>query len=115
MTTSADLAHVRDIAATDARTGRWARLSARQQAMLATLLIVILGALVLPPFLFLIQGSVTVAGPTYDSASFGLGNFEAVIRSRHFVATSINSLVFAAASALVVSRGFVRPYWERAA
>ena len=101
MTTSADLAHVRDIAATDARTGRWARISARQQAVLATLLIVILAALVLPPFLFLIQGSLTIAGPTYDSASFGLGNFEAVIRNRHFLTTSINSLIFAAASALV--------------
>ena len=89
------------MAATDARTGRWARLSARQQAVLATLLIVILAALVLPPFLFLIQGSFTIAGPTYDSVSFGLGNFEAVIRNRHFVTTSINSLIFAAASALV--------------
>jgi iron(III) transport system permease protein len=101
LTTSADLAHVRDMAATDARTGRWARLSARQQAMLAALLIVILCALVLPPFLFLIQGSLTIAGPTYDSASFGFGNFEAVIRSRHFITTSINSLIFAALSALV--------------
>jgi iron(III) transport system permease protein len=101
LTTSADLAHVRHIAATDARTGRWARLSARQQTILAVLLIVILCALVLPPFLFLIQGSLTIAGPTYDAAEIGLGNFEAVIRSRHFVATSINSLVFAAASALV--------------
>ena len=101
MTTSADLAHVRHIAATDARTGRWARLSARQQAILAVLLIVILCALVLPPFLFLIQGSLTIAGPTQDAGEIGLGNFEAVIRSRHFLSTSVNSLVFAAASALV--------------
>src|SRR5262249_15590135 len=89
------------MAATDARTGRWARLSARQQAVLAILLIVILAALVLPPFLFLIQGSLTIAGPVNDAAQFGLGNFEAVIRNRHFVTTSINSLIFAAASALV--------------
>lgn len=101
MTTSADLAHVRDVAATDLRTGRWARLSARQQAWLAALLVVILCALVLPPFLFLIQGSLTIAGPVQNAAQFGLGNFEAVLRSRHFVTTSINSLVFAAASALV--------------
>jgi iron(III) transport system permease protein len=101
LATSADLAHVQGIAATDARAGRWARLSARQQAILAVLLIVILCALVLPPFLFLIQGSLTIAGPTQDAGEIGLGNFEAVIRSRHFVATSINSLVFAAASAFV--------------
>jgi iron(III) transport system permease protein len=101
LTTSADLAHVRHIAATDARSDRWARLSARQQAILATFLIVILCALVLPPFLFLLQGSITVAGPTQDAGEIGLGNFEAVIRSRHFVATSVNSLVFAALSALV--------------
>jgi len=101
LTTSADLAHVRHIAATDARTGRWSRLSARQQAILAVLLIVILCALVLPPFLFLIQGSLTIAGPTHDAGEIGLGNFEAVIRSRHFLSTSVNSLVFAAASAFV--------------
>jgi iron(III) transport system permease protein len=101
LTTSADLAHVRHIAATDARSGRWARLSARQQTILASILIVILCALVLPPFLFLLQGSITVAGPTQDAGEIGLGNFEAVIRSRHFVATSVNSLVFAALSALV--------------
>jgi len=101
LTTSADLAHVQGIATTDARTGRWARLSARQQAILAVLLIVILCALVLPPFLFLIQGSLTIAGPTPDAGEIGLGNFEAVIRGRNFLSTSVNSLVFAAASALV--------------
>src|SRR5262249_52764907 len=36
-----------------------------------------------------------------DAAQYGLGNFEAVVRNRHFVTTSINSLIFAAASALV--------------
>ena len=35
--------------------------------MLATLLIVILAALVLPPFLFLIQSSLTIAGPVQDA------------------------------------------------
>src|SRR5215467_13359447 len=87
------------MAATDARTGRWARLSARQQAVLAALLIVVLAALVLPPFLFLIQGSLTIAGPVQDAVQYGLGNFDAVVSNRHFLATSINSLVFAAASA----------------
>jgi len=102
LSTSAELAHVRDIAAPGQPAGtRWSRLSARQQALLAALLIVILCALVVPPFLFLIQASVTIAGPTYDTATFGLGNFEAVIRNRHFLVTSINSLVFAAVSALL--------------
>src|SRR5215467_11301883 len=89
------------MAATDARTGRWARLSARQQAVLAALLIVVLAALVLPPFLFLIQGSLTIAGPVQDAVQYGLGNFDAVVSNRHFLATSINSLVFAAASAML--------------
>lgn len=97
---SADLAHVREIGAA-VPSMRWPRLSARQQVWLAALLIVILCALVLPPFLFLIQGSVTIAGPSHDAAQFGLGNFEAVLRSRHFISTSVNSLVFAAVSALV--------------
>jgi iron(III) transport system permease protein len=101
LTTSADLAHVRDLAAPGVSASRWSRLSARQQALLAGVLIVILCALVVPPFLFLLQASFTIAGPTYDSATFGLGNFDAVVRNRHFLATSINSLVFAAASAML--------------
>ena len=103
LTTSTDLAHVRDIgtAADAPAAARWSRLSARQQAWLAALLVVILCALVAPPFLFLLQASVTIAGPTYDASQIGLGNFEAVLGSRHFVTTSVNSLVFAAASAIV--------------
>ena len=52
-----------------------------------------------PPFLFLIQGSFTIAGPTPSTSTWGLGNFEAVLKGRHIVTTTINSLVFAAASA----------------
>ena len=59
----------------------------------------ILLALVVPPFLFLIQGSFTIAGPTPSTSTWGLGNFEAVLKGRHIVTTTINSLVFAAASA----------------
>jgi iron(III) transport system permease protein len=100
LTTSADLAHVRDMAVpAQAAATRWSRFSTRQQALLAAFLIVVLCALVVPPFLFLLQASVTIAGPTYDTATFGFGNFDAVVRNRHFLATSINSLVFAAASA----------------
>jgi iron(III) transport system permease protein len=104
VTTSADLAHVRDIpAAAHPAAGAtgWSRFSARQTAWLAAVLIVILVALVVPPFVFLLQGSVTIAGPTMNTSEWGLGNFEAVLRSRHFVTTSVNSLVFAAASALL--------------
>src|SRR5262249_52389954 len=101
LTTSADLAHVRDLAAPgQARATRWSRLSARQQMLLAAVLIVILCALVVPPFLFLLQASLTIAGPTQDTATFGLGNFDAVVSNRHFLTTSINSLAFAAASAM---------------
>jgi len=49
LTTSADLAHVRDMRRTDARTGRGAALGRSRRY--CDLLIVILAALVLPPFL----------------------------------------------------------------
>jgi iron(III) transport system permease protein len=103
VTTSADLAHVRDMAAPAGpiAAGRWSRWSARQTALLAILLIAALAALVLPPFIFLLQGSITIAGSTPNATEWGLGNFEAVLRSRHFLATSVNSAVFAAASAVV--------------
>jgi iron(III) transport system permease protein len=73
--------------------------SGRQTALLSALLIVVFLALVVPPFLFLVQGSFTVAGSTPSASAWGLGNFEAVLRGRHIVTTTINSLVFAAASA----------------
>jgi iron(III) transport system permease protein len=102
---SADLAHVGGITAPADRpadtVGRWSRFSGRQTAWLAAFLIVILSALVVPPFLFLLQGSVTIAGPTMNTSEWGFGNFEAVLRSRHFITTSVNSLVFAAASAML--------------
>jgi iron(III) transport system permease protein len=110
VTTSADLAHVRDIPGADHRaaTTGWSRFSTRQTAWLAAVLIVILAALVVPPFVFLMQGSVTVAGPTMNTSEWGLGNFETVLRSRHFLTTSVNSLVFAAASsALALLIGWV--------
>jgi iron(III) transport system permease protein len=79
----------------------WSWLASHQTTWLAALLVVIFCALVVPPFLFLIQGSLTIAGPTFDTSEWGLGNFATVVRNRHFVETSINSLVFAAASAAV--------------
>ncbi len=100
MTTSAEVAGVGSAgvpaASAVAAHSRW---SARQITIMSTLLIVIFLALVVPPFLFLVQGSFTVAGSTPSAATWGLANFEAVLKGRHIVTTTINSLVFAAASA----------------
>ena len=98
MTSSADLVHLREIGPADkagsavapgqsvaAVAPRWPRLAARQTAWVAAILIVILAALVVPPFLFLLQGSLTIAGPTPFASEWGLGNFETVIRNRHFL------------------------------
>jgi iron(III) transport system permease protein len=65
-------------------------------------LIAILAVLVLPPFVSLLQGSVTVMGGASPfAAEWGLGNFEAVLTGRNFFSTALNSLVFAAASAAI--------------
>src|SRR5262249_34823725 len=102
MSTSAELAHVRDVAAAGRPAGvGWSRLSAHQSVWLSALLIVLLCMLVVPPLLFLLQGSVTIARPGPNTSEWGFGNFETVLRGRHFVETSVNSLVFAAASAAV--------------
>ena len=99
MTTSADVARIETGAAIAAATPRTSKLAAWQTAILTGLLIVILLALVIPPFVFLVQGSFTIAGPTPSSWTWGLGNFETVLKGRHIVTTTINSVVFAAASA----------------
>jgi iron(III) transport system permease protein len=101
VTTSADIARLDGIGAAAAAASRRSFLSARQTALISALLILILLALVVPPFLFLVQGSLTVAGPTPSTSTFGLDNFDAVLRGRHIVTTTINSAVFAAASALL--------------
>ncbi len=99
MTTSADIARLDGVSAASTAAPRRSFLSARQTAIISAVLIVILLALVVPPFLFLIQGSLTVAGPTHSTSTWGLANFEAVLRGRHIVTTTINSVVFAALSA----------------
>jgi iron(III) transport system permease protein len=100
LTTSADLVQVRDVAvARQPVLARWSRLSARQTAWVAAGLIIVLCALVVPPFLFLLQGSVSVAGPDPNVTEWGLDNFTAVLGGRRFVSTSLNSLFFALASA----------------
>jgi iron(III) transport system permease protein len=73
-------------------------LSTRQTLLLAALLVVALAALVLPPFLFLLEGSVADAA---RGGAWSLANFEAVLGSRRFLATSVNSVVFAAGSAVL--------------
>jgi len=73
-------------------------LAAHQTSILSALLIAVLTALVLPPFAFLLDASVADAG---RGGEWSLANFEAVLGSRRFLATSLNSLVFAAGSALL--------------
>src|SRR3984893_18590024 len=80
------------------------RSSARQTTWIAVLLSVVLAALVLPPLLFLLQGSVTIAGAPNEAARWGLENFQNVLSGRRFVATTLNSLSFAGGSA---ARGLV--------
>jgi len=76
----------------------WSRLAAYQTSLLAAILIVVLAALVLPPFVFLLKASVVDA---QRGGEWSLANFEAVLGSRRFLAISANSLVFAAGSAVV--------------
>ena len=76
----------------------WSRLAAYQTLLLAAVLIVVLAALVLPPFVFLLKASVVDA---QRGGEWSLANFEAVLGSRRFLVTSANSLVFAAGSAVV--------------
>jgi iron(III) transport system permease protein len=71
-----------------------------QVPLLTALLIVVLVTLVLPPLIFLLKASVMI-GDTPSHTHFGLDHFAAVLGSRRFVASSINSLLFAAGSAVV--------------
>ena len=75
--------------------------SARQTTWIAGLLIVVLAALVVPPLLFLLQGSVIIAGAPNEATHWGFENFRNVLGGRRFVATTINSLWFAAGSAAI--------------
>jgi len=77
------------------------RSSARQTGWIAVLLIVVLAALVVPPLIFLLQGSLLVAGAPTEAARWGLENFQSVLGGRRFVATTLNTLWFAAGSAAI--------------
>jgi iron(III) transport system permease protein len=76
----------------------WSRLASYQTLLLAAVLIVVLAALVLPPFVFLLKASVVDA---QRGGEWSLVNFESVLGSRRFLITSANSLVVAAGSAVV--------------
>jgi len=105
VTTSADLAHdIRSagknrtaLPADSAVAALWARLSAYQTLVLAMLLIVVVAALVLPPFLFLLKASIVDS----HGGEWSLANFEAVLGSRRFLVSSATSLAFAAGSAVL--------------
>jgi len=79
----------------------------RETTWIAALMAAVLGGLVLPPLWFLLQGSLAVA----DGAKvtrFGLDHFVSVLQSRGFLGSSVNSLLFAAGSAvLALSIGWV--------
>src|ERR1700693_4188070 len=77
------------------------RASARQTTWIAALLIVVLAALVVPPLIFLLQGSVTIAGAPNEAPRWGLESFQNVLSCRRLVATTLNSLTFAAGSAAI--------------
>jgi iron(III) transport system permease protein len=77
------------------------RSSARQTTWIAVLLIVVLAALVVPPLIFLLQGSVIIAGAPNEATRWGFENFQSVLGGRRIVATALNTLVFAAGSAVI--------------
>ena len=77
---------------------RWSRLRAPPTLLTALLLMVVLAALVLPPLAFLLKASVVDA---QRGGEWSLANFSAVLGSRRFLASSANSMLFAAGSATV--------------
>ena len=100
MSSSVDVAHLpeaRERADVAQRPGG----GARQTTWIAALLIIVLAALVLPPLLFLLQGSVTVAGAPGEATRLGLANFATVLGGRHFLASTLATLSFAAGSAVI--------------
>jgi len=84
---------------------RWSRLRERQTLLIAAMLTVVLAALVLPPFVFLLNASMVDA---QRGGEWSLVNFAAVLGSRRFLESSANSILFAAGSAaLALAIGWV--------
>jgi iron(III) transport system permease protein len=84
---------------------RWSGLRERQTLLIAAMLTVVLAALVLPPFVFLLNASMVDA---QRGGEYSLANFVAVLGSRRFLESSANSILFAAGSAaLALAIGWV--------
>ena len=84
---------------------RWSGLRERQTLLIAAMLTVVLAALVLPPFVFLLNASMVDA---QRGGEYSFANFVAVLGSRHFLESSANSILFAAGSAtLALAIGWV--------
>src|SRR5262245_1172785 len=84
---------------------RWLRLRARRTLLIAGMLTLLLAALVLPPFVFLLNASMVDA---QRGGEYSLANFVAVLGSRRFLESSANSILFAAGSAaLALAIGWV--------
>lgn len=84
---------------------RWSGLRERQTLLIAAMLMVVLAALVLPPFVFLLNASMVDA---QRGGEYSLANFVAVLGSRRFLESSANSILFAAGSAaLALAIGWI--------
>jgi iron(III) transport system permease protein len=84
---------------------RWSGLRERQTLLIAAMLTVVLAALVLPPFVFLLNASMVDA---QRGGEYSFANFVAVLGSRHFLESSANSILFAAGSAaLALAIGWI--------
>src|SRR5262245_29420346 len=84
---------------------RWSGLRERQTLLIAAMLTVVLAALVLPPFVFLLNASMVDA---QRGGEYSLANFAGVLGSRRFLESSANSILFAAGSAaLALAIGWV--------
>jgi iron(III) transport system permease protein len=73
----------------------------RQTTWIAAVLIVVLAALVVPPLIFLLQGSVLVAGGPGEAARWGLENFQSVLGGKRIISSTLATLSFAAGSTAI--------------
>ncbi len=70
-------------------------------AWIAALVILLLGALVVPPLWYLLRGSMTGSDAPDTGPHVTLGHFAAVLGNPQFLATGVNTFFFAAGSAVV--------------
>jgi iron(III) transport system permease protein len=82
-------------------TGLWHRLwGGRERRWFSLAIGVVLVVLVLPPLLFLIEGSVTIETET-GALRFTLERFSSIVSQRGFAESSMNSVVFSLGSAIL--------------